>query len=300
VVSRSDNLIPLLVPPVSGKGLSFSQGVILSWDPDTFENTISWKNITLTNVPVLPSVDALSFEVGAVVGMLGWNPGGGAGSWWILGRINVPPLTDPVAIHGGNLIIDGGGSIIVRDGGDILIQNNGNVIVSGSGEIRSSNFNGDTADEDPGTQGWALGNDLLALAGVFVPAVDMTSDEIREQGFTITTSVVSRATVTVPVPDWAETASVMTTSIFVAVNSSGASRQVHAQPAIAGDLGFSITLTIPDGELFIETIAHARTFNVTALSDFDIEALLWTTSGTIVNASNGATVTALITFRSPQ
>ncbi|MGH9247987.1 MAG: tail fiber domain-containing protein [Acidimicrobiales bacterium] len=115
-MSFPDNLGPLLTPPVEGAGLRFSQGRILSWDPNTFENLIEWKGITLSDLPVAAGVDALSFDIGDVVGMLGWNPTGGAGSWWILGRISQGPLSEPVAIRGGDLIVRDGASILVTNG----------------------------------------------------------------------------------------------------------------------------------------------------------------------------------------
>lgn len=71
-------------------GLQFSQGVVLEWNPETFENKVEWKKITLTNVPVLSGPDALTYQAGDVLALLGWNPGGGLGSWWIIGRVITP------------------------------------------------------------------------------------------------------------------------------------------------------------------------------------------------------------------
>lgn len=71
-------------------GLQFSQGVVLEWNPETFENRIDWKKITLRDVPVLSGPDALTYQTGDVLALLGWNPGGGLGSWWIIGRVITP------------------------------------------------------------------------------------------------------------------------------------------------------------------------------------------------------------------
>lgn len=74
----------------SVSGLQFSQGVILEWNPTTFENSIEWRGITLHDAPVLSGTDALSYAVGDVVALLGWAPNGGASSWWIVGRLVLP------------------------------------------------------------------------------------------------------------------------------------------------------------------------------------------------------------------
>lgn len=88
--SSMSDIVPLLVPRPDTMGLRFTQGVVRQWNPDTFQNLIEWRGISLNDVPVLGSVEALSFEPGDVVGMLGWTPEGGTSSWWILGRISIP------------------------------------------------------------------------------------------------------------------------------------------------------------------------------------------------------------------
>lgn len=84
------DLAALVAPPTPFQGMRFSQGTIKSWDPETFENQIEWRGITLTNIPVLSGPDALTYQAGDVLALLGWNPTGGMGSWWILGRVIVP------------------------------------------------------------------------------------------------------------------------------------------------------------------------------------------------------------------
>lgn len=86
----SDDLGPLLVPPPFDRGLRYGQGRLLTWNTDTFENQVEWLGVTLTNLPVITGVDALTFQPGDLVSLLGWAPGGGAGSWWILGKVIIP------------------------------------------------------------------------------------------------------------------------------------------------------------------------------------------------------------------
>lgn len=100
--SMSD-IVPLLVPRPETMGLRFSQGIVQQWNPDTFENLIDWRGVSLSDVPVLGSVEALSFEPGDVVGMLGWNPEGGTSSWWILGRISIPGTEVEPFVFAGSL-----------------------------------------------------------------------------------------------------------------------------------------------------------------------------------------------------
>lgn len=88
MANRSDDLAPLLAvaPP---PGVRYGQGVILAWDATTFENAISWRGTTLTNVPILNAADALTYQVGDVVSLIGSDTGG-ASTWAILGRFVSP------------------------------------------------------------------------------------------------------------------------------------------------------------------------------------------------------------------
>lgn len=88
----TNDLTPLLTQPVEST-LRFGQGIIRSWDSDTFENTVEWRNQTLTNLPVLAGTDALSFRFGDPVALLGWGNGTGTSTWFILGRAVFPGPT---------------------------------------------------------------------------------------------------------------------------------------------------------------------------------------------------------------
>jgi hypothetical protein len=85
------DLAALLTPPPS-RGVQFSQGTILTWDRIELRNTIEWRGITLTDVPMIEGLNNLVLKPGDVVGMLGWAPENakGVGTWWIIGKLSNP------------------------------------------------------------------------------------------------------------------------------------------------------------------------------------------------------------------
>lgn len=87
----TSDLAALLTPPPS-TGVQFSQGRILTWDNETLHNTVEWRGITLTDIPIVEGINALVIRPGDIVGMLGWAPENakGVGSWWILGKLSNP------------------------------------------------------------------------------------------------------------------------------------------------------------------------------------------------------------------
>lgn len=84
-------LAAMLTPPPSA-GVQFGQGKILTWDREELHNTIEWRGITLTDVPLIEGLNNLVLKPGDIVGMLGWAPQNskGVGSWWILGKLSNP------------------------------------------------------------------------------------------------------------------------------------------------------------------------------------------------------------------
>jgi hypothetical protein len=92
VTDRANNDLAALLTPAPSKGVQFSQGVILTWDHVFLRNTIEWRGITLTDIPMVEGVNALALKEGDVVGMLGWAPENakGVGTWWILGKLSNP------------------------------------------------------------------------------------------------------------------------------------------------------------------------------------------------------------------
>ncbi len=89
---RANNDLAALLTPAPSKGVQFSQGTILSWDRIRLENTIDWRGITLTDVPMIEGLNNLVLKVGDVVGLMGWAPENakGVGTWWIIGKLSNP------------------------------------------------------------------------------------------------------------------------------------------------------------------------------------------------------------------
>lgn len=87
----TSDLAALLTPPPRS-GVQFSQGRILTWDREELRNTIEWRGITLTDIPMIEGLNNLVLKPGDIVGMLGWAPENskGVGSWWILGKLSNP------------------------------------------------------------------------------------------------------------------------------------------------------------------------------------------------------------------
>lgn len=86
----SDDLAQLFVGP-DREHTGYGQGILAAWDPDTFQNQVSYRGTTLRNLPVLPGVDALSWQPGDVVLLMRWTPsGGGLSSYWLAGRPVIP------------------------------------------------------------------------------------------------------------------------------------------------------------------------------------------------------------------
>jgi hypothetical protein len=83
---RSDDLVPFLSQPGgTGKGLSFRQGVVVSWDQDTAENIVLVGDTLLENLPSLNSTEASLLVPGDVVGILV-----SGATWAIIGRLIIP------------------------------------------------------------------------------------------------------------------------------------------------------------------------------------------------------------------
>lgn len=83
---RSANLAPLILAAAGGGELGFRQGTVVSWDPDTGENTIRVGGSDLADLPVL-SASAITLAPGDVVGILRYRS-----SWMILGSVTTSSL----------------------------------------------------------------------------------------------------------------------------------------------------------------------------------------------------------------
>lgn len=83
--------------PDKAQGARRSQATILTWDSVTLENTVSWRGEVYTNVPLLTVTAAVDYNAGDIVILEGWAPEGKLSSWYILGKVIKPPLTEPEA-----------------------------------------------------------------------------------------------------------------------------------------------------------------------------------------------------------
>lgn len=92
MTDRTTSDLAALLTPAPSAGVQFSQGKILTWNNETLHNTIEWRGITLTDIPIIEGINALVLKPGDIVGMFGWAPQNskGVGSWWILGKISNP------------------------------------------------------------------------------------------------------------------------------------------------------------------------------------------------------------------
>lgn len=81
---RSNDLVPLLAPK-KAEGLGYRQGVVVSWDQETAENTILVAGSVFENLPILNTSEASLLVAGDVIAVISTGP-----SWAILGRVIIP------------------------------------------------------------------------------------------------------------------------------------------------------------------------------------------------------------------
>jgi hypothetical protein len=89
---RSDDLVPLLTTPAAGPGVGFRQGVIVTWDQASAENTVLVGRSLLTNLPILNTSEAAILQAGDVVGILTAGQ-----TFGILGRFTIPGTPEAVS-----------------------------------------------------------------------------------------------------------------------------------------------------------------------------------------------------------
>lgn len=89
---RSDDLVPFLSTPApSGKTVTFRQGTIVSWNPDTAENVVLVGDALLENLAILNTSEASILSAGDVVGILV-----SGSTWAIMGRYTIPGTPEAV------------------------------------------------------------------------------------------------------------------------------------------------------------------------------------------------------------
>jgi|ADGO01.1.fsa_nt_gi hypothetical protein len=73
-----------------GAPAQYGQGVLVEWDPNTFQNVVRFRGTELRDLPVMAGISALAFAPGDVVSIMHWAPQGGAGSYWLMPQVVVP------------------------------------------------------------------------------------------------------------------------------------------------------------------------------------------------------------------
>lgn len=86
-----DDLSRLLVQQPQ-PGARFGQGTLREWNPDTFEHVIEWRGLRIRDATILAGVDALTWQPGDQVLLLGADQSGRRGwtDWMVLGRAITP------------------------------------------------------------------------------------------------------------------------------------------------------------------------------------------------------------------
>jgi hypothetical protein len=88
---RSDDLVPLLAPS-GGPAVGFRQGVIVTWNQETAENTVLVGGTLMENLRILNTSEASILAAGDVVTILTAGP-----TWGILGRMTIPGTPEAVS-----------------------------------------------------------------------------------------------------------------------------------------------------------------------------------------------------------
>jgi len=86
-----DDLSRLLVQQPQ-PGARFGQGTLREWNPNTFEHVIEWRGLRIRDATILAGVDALTWQPGDQVLLLGADQSGRRGwtDWMVLGRAITP------------------------------------------------------------------------------------------------------------------------------------------------------------------------------------------------------------------
>lgn len=86
-----DDLSRLLVQQPQ-PGARFGQGTLREWNPATFEHVIEWRGLRIRDATILAGVDALTWQPGDQVLLLGADQSGRRGwtDWMVLGRAITP------------------------------------------------------------------------------------------------------------------------------------------------------------------------------------------------------------------
>jgi len=91
---RRDTLAPYLQGRDDPTGSRRGQGVILTWDAATGANTVSFRGREYVNMAFQSFGSTIpAYGGGDIVVIDGWSPEGRLSSWYIVGRVVIPPVT---------------------------------------------------------------------------------------------------------------------------------------------------------------------------------------------------------------
>lgn len=133
----------------------------------------------------------------------------------------------------------------------------GGIRVREDGSIRSETFDGNLLLENPGTAGWALGADRLAIRGQFVGPFSFDAKTGDQTGFSVTTDFNRFARVTIPVPEWAEEAIILSGHVGQAQNGTGAASYLTIRGDINGDASAGVNIFADPTVYATGSITHA-------------------------------------------
>lgn len=95
---RRDILAPYLRGREDNSGGRRGQGIIMTWDASNGANTVSFRGREYENMPFQAIGNTIPVYVGGdIVVIDGWAPQGRLSSWYIVGRVIIPPVTAPEA-----------------------------------------------------------------------------------------------------------------------------------------------------------------------------------------------------------
>lgn len=94
--TRGQQLAPYLSGRELDSGSRRGQGLIKTWDAATGANTVDFRGQEYEDMPFLTVGGAIPEYVGGdIVVIEGWSPQGRLSSWYIVGRVVIPPVQAP-------------------------------------------------------------------------------------------------------------------------------------------------------------------------------------------------------------
>lgn len=178
----------------------------------------------------------------------------------------------------------------------------GGLRVREDGSIRSETFDGNLILGDPGTAGWALGADRLAIRGQLVSPVEFRAAYAYTTGWAVAVGWDTMASLTLTPPTWATEVLLTVTMSATARNTSGATDILWGSIRVAGQLSEEgvITADREDGLLCHLSTNFATVAGVTGPGSVLIEGRLSvpnTAAGWTADSNNTMTLAASAVYR---